>query len=158
MHLIVNISGNEFRVVILSTSEPLQQEGSSSDPLKSLCHPAVFNTAVSRAKSLVIAIGNPVLLMKIEKIMDSTQRFWKKYLQLCLENETLFFEPRTVEHFIHYVHHCIKDDSTDEEKGFSIIKSYREGSLQDKLPQPNQRLQYSSDQSKRIPKANLAAG
>ena len=44
--------GHEFESVFLSTSEPLQEDGRSQHPQKSLCNPFVFNTAISRAKPI----------------------------------------------------------------------------------------------------------
>ena len=82
--------GHEFRAIFLCTSEPLEQNGSSMDPLKSLCNPYVFNTAISRAKSLVVAVGNPFMLLKIEETMKSQQRCWKEYLRICLQKDTVF--------------------------------------------------------------------
>lgn len=85
------IQGHEFRSVFLSTCEPLEQDGRSQDPLKSLCNPQVFNTAISRAKSLVVAIGNPFMLLKIEEVMGSRRRCWREYLRLCLKHSTVYF-------------------------------------------------------------------
>ena len=83
--------GHEFRAVFLSTCEPLELDGRSKDPLKSLCNPYVFNTAISRAKSLVVAVGNPFMLLKIENIMGSRRHCWKEYLKMCLKQGTVFF-------------------------------------------------------------------
>lgn len=89
---IINLSvGHEFRAIFLSTSEPLEQNGSSMDPLKSLCNPHVFNTAISRAKSLVVAVGNPFMLLKIEETMKSQECCWKEYLRICLKKDTVLF-------------------------------------------------------------------
>ena len=90
LHGVISI-GHEFRAVFLSTCEPLEQDGRSKDPLKSLCNPYVFNTAISRAKSLVVTVGNPFMLLKIEEIMGSRRHCWKEYLKMCLKKGTVFF-------------------------------------------------------------------
>ena len=80
----------------MSTSEPLKEDGSPSiDPSKSLSNPYVFNTANTRAESLVVGVGNPFLLLKAEKHM--VERYgakgycWSKYLKHCIENDTFTF-------------------------------------------------------------------
>ncbi len=77
--------------MFLSTSEPLELDGRSQDPQKSLCNPQVFNTAISRAKSHVVAIGNPFMLLKIEEIMGSRRKCWREYIKLCLKCNQIFF-------------------------------------------------------------------
>ena len=48
----------------------IQQSGRPFDELKSVCHPATFNTVITRSKSLVVAVGNPLVLMMSEATMD----------------------------------------------------------------------------------------
>ncbi len=56
----------------------------------SICIPQVFNTVVSRARSLVIVVGNPLTLLVKEKcILGNSGGFWKSYLKLCLQSGTL---------------------------------------------------------------------
>ena len=52
----------------------------------------MFNTAITRAKSLIVCAGNPFLLMKVEKCMeqvDLKKSFWKNYLRRCLITKSL---------------------------------------------------------------------
>lgn len=81
--------GHEFEAVILSTLEPLEADGTSSNPTKSLVNPKIFNTAVSRCKSFVVAVGDPFMLLKAEK--QYPECCWRHYLKICLDNESLFF-------------------------------------------------------------------
>lgn len=73
----------------------------SSNPTKSLCNPYVFNTALSRAQSLVVAVGNPFTLMRVEEAMGRASRggpqkcSWKEYVRVCLEEETVCFSSNT---------------------------------------------------------------
>uniref|UniRef100_A0A1X7VHP7 DNA2/NAM7 helicase-like C-terminal domain-containing protein n=1 Tax=Amphimedon queenslandica TaxID=400682 RepID=A0A1X7VHP7_AMPQE len=83
------IQGHEFQAVVLTTFEPLESDGTSSNPTKSLTNPQIFNTAVSRSKSFVVAVGDPFSLLKAE--MQFPDRCWKHYLRICLENNTIFF-------------------------------------------------------------------
>ena len=90
--------GREFQCVFLSTAEPTTAEGASKNPTKTPCSQYVFNTALTRAKSLVVCAGNPFLLMKVEKRTKNTdkQPFWAKYIQRCIENET-FIVPASLQ-------------------------------------------------------------
>ena len=60
------------------------------DTVKSLCDPRVFNTIITRSQSLVIAVGNPFRLMKIEEQMHKgNEQCWLSYFQRCWESDTL---------------------------------------------------------------------
>ncbi len=84
--------GHEFQAVFLSTLEHLNSNGESSNPTKSLVTPRIFNTVLSRSKSLVVAIGNPFSLLKLEDTMGHSEKCWKKYLKLCLEKNSITFD------------------------------------------------------------------
>ena len=90
--------GREFQCVFLSTAEPTTAEGASKNPTKTPCSQYVFNTALTRAKSLVVCAGNPFLLMKIEKKTKNTdiQPFWAEYIRRCMENDT-FITPESLQ-------------------------------------------------------------
>ena len=90
--------GNEYCVLVLSTWEPLNPDGSPViDSSKSLCNPHVFNTAITRAESLVVTVGNPISLLKTEKHMIEDPNYkekgkcWSNYLGHCIENGTITF-------------------------------------------------------------------
>lgn len=84
--------GREFLALFLSTSEPTNTDGSTSNPTKSLCDRFVFNTALTRAKSLVVAAGNPFLLLKTEQHMVTKYgdkgKVWSNYLKRCLDHNS----------------------------------------------------------------------
>ena len=84
-------TGREFQCVFLSTAEPTTPEGGSKNPTKTSCSQYVFNTALTRAKSLVVCAGNPFLLMKIEEKMGQANErsCWKEYIRRCMECNTL---------------------------------------------------------------------
>ena len=88
--------GNEYCALVLSTAEPLREDGYPAiDASKSLCNPYVFNTAITRAESLVVAVGNPFLLLKTEKHMVDDYKHkgkcWSNFLRHCIENNTISF-------------------------------------------------------------------
>ena len=87
-HIYTYPSGQEFQVLFLSTVECVLSSGKPFDPLKSLCHPAVFNTAITRAQSLVVAVGNPFTLRKAETTMENPKRCWKKFISICRNRKT----------------------------------------------------------------------
>ena len=85
------IIGQEFQAIFLSTAEPLDECGRSKNPTKSPCGQHVFNTAITRAKSLIVCAGNPFLLMEVEKKIQKTDTdkfFWKEYLRRCFVTNT----------------------------------------------------------------------
>ena len=82
--------GREFRILFLSTVESVDPEsGQSANPTKSLCNPYVFNTAITRAQSLVVASGNPFTLLAVEAKMPQPKYCWKEFLRRCNDNGTL---------------------------------------------------------------------
>ena len=82
------ILGGEFKALFMSTVESLDPSGCSSNPTKSLCSPVVFNTAITRAKSMIVAVGNPYTLMAVEENMDNSKQCWAEYLNRCFEENT----------------------------------------------------------------------
>ena len=66
----------------------LQQSGKTFDELKSVCHPAIFNTVITRSKSLVVAVGNPLALMMSEATMDEPKWCWREFITRCMINKT----------------------------------------------------------------------
>ena len=74
----------------MCTSEPVNDDFSPFDPVKSLCDPRVFNTIITRSQSLVIIVGNPFRLMKIEEQMpEGNKQCWLSYFQRCWEGNAL---------------------------------------------------------------------
>ena len=69
--------------------ECINEEGAPTNPTKSLCDPTIFNTAVTRAQGLIVAVGNPYKLMEVEVKMDASRRCWKEYIYNCLINDTV---------------------------------------------------------------------
>lgn len=89
-------SGNEYRALFLSTSEPTNNDGSTRNPTKSICDPFVFNTVISRAQSLIISAGNPFTLLRKERHMKKygdKAKCWSNYIKLCLEHGTIRAAP-----------------------------------------------------------------
>ena len=86
--------GQEFRALFLSTFEPCAENGDVNDPTKSCCDRYVFNTVVTRAKSLVVCVGSPLVLLKIEQQMvlkygKRAGKCWSAYLSNCLKSNTV---------------------------------------------------------------------
>ena len=82
--------------MFLSTAEPTTAEGESKNPTKTPCNQYVFNTAITRAQSLVVCVGNPFLLLKIEKKIGNENKAscWGEYIRRCMqENNGSFVIP-----------------------------------------------------------------
>ena len=85
-------------MLYISTCEPTYQNGETRNPTKSTCDLFVFNTAITRARSLIVAFGNPYLLMAIEKHMHikyNGGHCWSQYIKMCLLQNT-FLIPDSV--------------------------------------------------------------
>ena len=65
----------------------------SANPTKSFCNCYVFNTALTRAQSLVVVAGNPFLLLKVEAAMPKPKGCWREYLRRCIDHNT-FIVPK----------------------------------------------------------------
>ena len=102
--------------MFLSTAEPTTAEGESKNPTKTPCNQYVFNTAITRAQSLVVCVGNPFLLMKIEKKVGNGS-CWSEYIKRCMENKT--FE----------IPSCLWTDEMDRQDKMSLLTKliYRSG-------------------------------
>ena len=57
--------------------------------------PYVVNTAVSRARSLVVSVGNPYLLLSMEKHMckkyGEKAKYRSNYIKTCIEHDSFVF-------------------------------------------------------------------
>ena len=80
--------GQEFSYLFISTVEGLELSGKSFAPLKSLSNPYIFNTAVTRARSLVVAVGDPFMLIKAEDALGSGRSCWKEFVSRCIDKGT----------------------------------------------------------------------
>ena len=81
--------GREYRAVFLCTSEPVLEDGSTANPTKSICDKFVFNTVITRAQSLFVAVGNPFRLFDIEEKSPNGAGCWKEYVTHCFNNYTV---------------------------------------------------------------------
>jgi len=124
--------------VFLSTAEPTP-EGQLKDLTKSPCSQYVFNTVITRSKSLVVRAGNPFLLMKSEKYMGNECQCWRDFICRCIENKTLYvptdpsMPPDELEKCLlklqREVFSSPNDDSTDhaQQDADTIISAYKKG-------------------------------
>ena len=80
----------------------MDESCATRDPVKSLCDQYVFNTVITRARSLVMAFGNPFRLMEIERnlanegdVPDSqgssslVRKCWQTLFYYCLQCNSL---------------------------------------------------------------------
>lgn len=79
--------------MFISTSEPTTDAGETRDSTKSISDPSVFITALTRAQSLVVAVGNPFMLLKREEHMvkkyGDRGHCWSLFLKACLDNNSI---------------------------------------------------------------------
>ena len=80
--------GREFRAIFVSTTEATDENGCCKNPTKSMTDQFVFNTVVTRAQSLVVCVGNPYFLCRLEESTKPGQKHWSTYINYCLDCET----------------------------------------------------------------------
>ena len=105
--------GREFRAIFIGTSEITymkddpksgHMEGEPQNHTKSISDRYVFNTAITRSQYLVVAVGNPLLLLHIEKCMkekygEKAVDCWSQFMRQCLECNTFHFTPEAKSEF-----------------------------------------------------------
>ena len=80
--------GREFRAIFVSTAEATDDNGFCKNSTKSMTNPFVFNTVITRAQSLVVCVGNPYFLYRLEDKMKTGKGCWSAYIKNCLDYET----------------------------------------------------------------------
>ncbi|XP_069099387.1 3'-5' exoribonuclease HELZ2 isoform X1 [Pleurodeles waltl] len=91
-----NIQGREFRVILISTvhtRDSIINFTSSSPSLDFFNEARVLNTAMTRAQSQVIVVGDAVALCSFGKC----SKIWKHYIQECVDKNSAYPENFTVE-------------------------------------------------------------
>ena len=88
VYIIKYHAGREFRAIFVSTTEATDENGRCKNPTKSMTDPFVFNTVVTRAQSLVVCVGNPYFLCRLEESTKPGQKHWSTYINYCLDCET----------------------------------------------------------------------
>ncbi|XP_065917902.1 3'-5' exoribonuclease HELZ2-like isoform X2 [Dysidea avara] len=128
------LQGREFRAIFISTLEKTEDDGSTSNPTKSICDQYAFNTVITRAQSLVVCVGNPFLLFSIEKSTGYIIYCWREYVKRCLETSSLKLTPQ-----------CYEAGGSAVQE--SIHKLYIEvfGDIQDVLASPCSKVHEVSD-------------
>ena len=81
------LTGEEFVAVFLSTAEPTDKGGKPRNVTKSICNEYIFNTVITRARSLVYSAGNPFLLQHMGTHFKIN--CWQEYIQRCIQCQTL---------------------------------------------------------------------
>ena len=101
--------GREFRAIFIGTSEVTSDKCATLNPTKSICDRYVFNTAITRAQSLVVSVGNPFVLLRMEQHMKDKYgdggKCWSEYIRRCLECKT-FYPPPLVGHNLSKLDHA----------------------------------------------------
>lgn len=135
-------AGREFRAVFIGTSDITSPEGKPLNPTKTMFDPRILNTSVTRSKSLVVAVGNPYLVLHMEKQMTADlsdkAKCWSHFMKQCLECNTFHFSDQSKEtksnreacrsflfqELFGNFKTRIEVDSS-EEQGDSILKAYK---------------------------------
>lgn len=95
--MLLFFSGQEFEDLYVSTTEPVDDVGNTINPTKSPCDPYVFSSVLTRSKSLVVVVGCPEALLKIEEHMvmlyGNRAHCWSSYMKHCMKNATFSVPP-----------------------------------------------------------------
>ena len=76
----------------------MNEDYSPFDSVKSMCDPYMFNTIITRPKSLLVVIGNPFRLQKIEQKSPNPPACWSEYLCQCWEGGSLLLSANLRKH------------------------------------------------------------
>ncbi|XP_064023722.1 3'-5' exoribonuclease HELZ2 isoform X2 [Pogoniulus pusillus] len=88
-----NLPGREFRVIILSTVHTTKSlHLAASDHLEFFNEARVLNTVMTRAQSLVVAVGDAVALCS----HGQCSKVWKRFIQQCIEKGSISPETLTM--------------------------------------------------------------
>lgn len=68
--------------MFLSTHELTNKDGKPCNTVRSICNEYVFNTVITRSRSLLFAVGNPFLLLKM--CSHFKVNCWAEYIQRCI--------------------------------------------------------------------------
>lgn len=83
--------GCEFTAIFIGTCENTDENGTPKNTTKTIMNRYVFNTALTRARYLVVAVGNPLQLLdkeeNIAKLDPENHCFpcWREYIRRCIE-------------------------------------------------------------------------
>ncbi|NXA03504.1 HELZ2 Helicase, partial [Sapayoa aenigma] len=88
-----NLPGREFRVIIISTVHTIESlHISASHHLEFFNEARVLNTIMTRAQSLVVAVGDAVALCS----HGQCSKVWKRFIQQCIDKGSIFPENLTM--------------------------------------------------------------
>lgn len=91
--LVPSGAGREFRVIIISTVHTSKSLSiSASHHLEFFNEARVLNTIMTRAQSLVVAVGDAVALCS----HGQCSKVWKRFIQQCIEKGSVFPENLTM--------------------------------------------------------------
>ncbi|XP_043945796.1 helicase with zinc finger domain 2 [Protopterus annectens] len=89
-----NIQGRQFRVIIISmvqTSQSLPTADNTN--LEFFNDPRVLNTAMTRAQFQIIVVGDATAVCCFGRCSN----IWKKYIQECIKNESIYPDDLSIE-------------------------------------------------------------
>ena len=73
--------------MFISTVEPTDLQQRPWDSVRSICNELVFNTVITRARSLVYSVGNPFLMQHLGT--HYSRNCWSVYIQRCIQCSSL---------------------------------------------------------------------
>lgn len=89
---VLNVQGKQYRVIIISTvrtRNTCRSDGSAEEDYLDygfLSNVKLLNTAITRAQSLVMVVGDPLSLCLVGKC----RKVWESFLEVCSHNRSLF--------------------------------------------------------------------
>ncbi|XP_014788960.1 probable helicase with zinc finger domain [Octopus bimaculoides] len=83
---VISVQGKQYKVVIISTVHTPSSLCNEAEYTNFLNNKLLLNTAMSRAKYVVIAVGDPVTLC----ISGECKYIWQHFIQNCSELNTLY--------------------------------------------------------------------
>uniref|UniRef100_A0A8C4SHS6 Helicase with zinc finger 2 n=1 Tax=Erpetoichthys calabaricus TaxID=27687 RepID=A0A8C4SHS6_ERPCA len=142
---LANIQGIQFRVIIITTVQTRQSLLSSKLEHLSFFNDArALNTAMTRAQSLVVVVGDAAALW----YFGNCSKIWANYIQLCLNNSSAHPESFNMEYVNQVIAEIAKflkrEDELDNDSDTESCSSELNDTLEDTI------LQELLDESKNI--------
>ncbi|KAJ7999581.1 hypothetical protein DPEC_G00195900 [Dallia pectoralis] len=114
---IANVQGKQFRVIVLTAVQTRNSLDSSDSPCVELFNDArVLNTAMTRAQSQVVAVGDAAALC----YFGTSSRIWRNYIDHCIGNHSATLTEEDLMQEIQEISRMVQRDKEDSDSESTV--------------------------------------